>query len=116
MSACARLRDLGRFFDGETPAEDLEEIRAHLTACAPCQAGLEELLQLDALGHRAVQLKAVELPAHIAVSMAMLELLADEWESASAAHQEGAADAEENAEAIRTLTGWVRQQAGVTRG
>lgn len=53
---------LGRFFDGELPDSEVDAFRKHLATCKECQAGLDELMQLDVLGLRHLQLQAVEEP------------------------------------------------------
>lgn len=43
-----RCGDLFLFFDGELPADRIEAFRDHLIDCQPCQAGLHDLVQLEA--------------------------------------------------------------------
>jgi cellulose synthase operon protein C len=50
---------LGRFFDGELPDSEVDGFRQHLATCKECQAELDELMQLDALGLRHLQLMKV---------------------------------------------------------
>ena len=51
---------LGRFFDGELPESEVDGFRAHLATCRQCQAGLDELMQLDVLGTRHLQLQQMQ--------------------------------------------------------
>jgi len=55
-------RALGRFFDGELPESEVDGFRTHLATCKRCQAELEELMQLDVLGTRHLQLQALRSP------------------------------------------------------
>src|SRR4051812_13481066 len=55
-------RALGRFFDGELPDSEVDGFRTHLATCKRCQAELEELMQLDVLGTRHLQLQALRSP------------------------------------------------------
>lgn len=55
-------RALGRFFDGELPDSEVDGFRAHLATCKRCQTELEELMQLDVLGTRHLQLQGLKVP------------------------------------------------------
>lgn len=55
--ACKLAPSLGRYFDGELSLAEVGAFEAHLPECGRCQAGLEELFQLDALGQRALKLQ-----------------------------------------------------------
>jgi len=55
-------RALGRFFDGELPESEVDGFRTHLATCKRCQAELEELMQLDVLGTRHLQIQALKSP------------------------------------------------------
>lgn len=55
------------FADGELPPEAAEDFRGHLVACARCQQGLLDHLQLEALAERATRLlREVAMPVHCA--------------------------------------------------
>jgi len=59
MSARERMREkLSLYIDGELPDEESELLRIHLARCSSCQAQLEDVLQLEALGFEAFASKA----------------------------------------------------------
>ncbi|HEY8212240.1 MAG TPA: zf-HC2 domain-containing protein, partial [Myxococcaceae bacterium] len=61
---------LGRFFDGELPESEVDGFRTHLASCRRCQAELDELMQLDVLGMRHLQLQALQGPRVVPIKPA----------------------------------------------
>jgi len=50
------------FADGELSPEEADTFRVHLGTCAQCQAELEDILQLQALGGRLAETRQAEVP------------------------------------------------------
>jgi anti-sigma factor RsiW len=66
MSTCPETRDsLGRWLDGELPAERAEAVRAHLEACFACAEERRQLEKLDGAVRSFFSAEAASIdPAH----------------------------------------------------